>query len=130
MEQDACWMTIFGNEMGGCCLSVSPRDYGRYALFFLDGAKSVVAPEWTKQATTATPFQKVGGDPVIAETVRRGGYGYQWWIGPGGTFFAAGVFGQHIQFFPAEKLIVVSRSAWAAGSSRIDNWLPDKGCFK
>ena len=78
----------------------------------------MVAPEWTKQATTATPFPKVGGDPVIAETVRRGGYGYQWWIGPGGTFFATGIFGQHIQFFPAEKLIVVSMSAWPAWDDR------------
>ena len=44
--------------------------------------------------------------------VKRGGYGYQWWIGPGDTFFASGLFGQHIQFFPSEKLIVVSLSAW------------------
>lgn len=26
--------------------------------------------------------------------------------------FATGIFGQHIQFFPSEKLIVVSMSAW------------------
>ena len=97
---------------GGCCLNVSLRDYGRYALFFLNGAKPVVAPEWTKQATTSTPFRKVGGIPEIAETVKRGGYGYQWWIGPGDTFFATGIFGQHIQFSPSEKLIVVSLSAW------------------
>lgn len=55
MERDAYWMTSGGNEMGGCCLSVSLRDYGRFALFFLNGAKSVVAPEWTKPATTGFP---------------------------------------------------------------------------
>jgi CubicO group peptidase (beta-lactamase class C family) len=54
----------------------------------------------------------VGGLPEIAELWKRGGDGYQWWIGPSGTFFATGIFGQHIQFFPAEKLIVVSLSAW------------------
>jgi len=114
MEQDAYWMTSGGNEMGGCCLSASLRDYGRFALFFLNGAKPVVAPEWTSQSTTAAPFRKVGGDPVIVEILKRGGYGYQWWIGPGNTFFATGIFGQHIQFFPSEKLLVVSLSAWPA----------------
>ena len=64
MEQDAYWITSGdGQEMGGCCLSISLRDYGRYALFFLGGAKSVVAPDWTRQAITATPFLKVGGCP-------------------------------------------------------------------
>ena len=64
MEQDAYWITSGdGKEMGGCCLSISLRDYGRYALFFLGGAKSVVAPDWTRQATTATPFLNWGGCP-------------------------------------------------------------------
>ena len=113
MEQDAYWITSGdGNEKGRCCLSISLRDYGRYALFFLRGAKSVVASDWARQATTATPFPKVGGNPTTVKEVKRGGYGYQWWIGPGDTFFATGIFGQHIQFFPSEKLIVVSLSAW------------------
>jgi CubicO group peptidase (beta-lactamase class C family) len=57
MEHDAYWITSSdGNEIGGCCLSISLRDYGRYALFFLNGAKSVVASDWARQATTATPF--------------------------------------------------------------------------
>jgi len=108
MEHDAYWMmSADGNEMGGCCLSVSLRDYGRFALFFLNGAKSVVAPDWTSQATT--PFSS-GSTPASDLP----GYGYQWWTGPGGTYFANGIFGQHIQFFPSERLIVISLSAWSA----------------
>ena len=62
MEHDAYWITSGdGKEIGGCCLSVSLRDYGRYALFFLNGAKSVVASDWARQATTATSFPKLGG---------------------------------------------------------------------
>jgi CubicO group peptidase (beta-lactamase class C family) len=103
MERDAFWMTSTdGYEMGGCCLSVTLRDYGRFAHFFLNGAKGVVPPDWTRQATTPTPFST---DP-------RGGYGYQWWTGNNGTFFASGIFGQHIDFYPDKKLIVVSLSAW------------------
>lgn len=113
MEHDAYWITSADDkEIGGCCLSISLRDYGRYAVFFLNGAKSVVASDWTRRATTATHFPNVAGNPAIAEAVKRGGYGYQWWIGPGDTFFAEGIFGQHIQFFPSEKLIVVTLSAW------------------
>jgi CubicO group peptidase (beta-lactamase class C family) len=109
VEQDAYWMTSTdGLEMGGCCLSVSLRDYGRFALFFLNGAKSVVPPAWPKQATTPTSFSKD----------ERGGYGYQWWTGPDNTFFASGIFGQHIQFYPAEKLIIVSLSAWPMATDR------------
>lgn len=103
MEHDAFWVTSPDErEVGGCCLSVSLRDYGRFAQFFLNGARGAVAPDWTRQATTPTPYSND----------ERGGYGYQWWTGPGGTFFASGIFGQHIQFFPAEKLIIVSLSAW------------------
>ena len=70
MEHDAYWMTSAdGNEIGGCCLSISLRDYGRYALFFLRGAKSVVASDWARQATTASPFRQVGGIPSMVELV-------------------------------------------------------------
>jgi len=55
----------------------------------------------------------------MAEQVKRGGYGHQWWIGPGNTFFAAGIFGQHIQSFPSEKLIVVSLSAWPTATDTV-----------
>src|SRR4051794_4947062 len=59
MERDAYWITnADGKEKGGCCLSVSLRNYGRFALFFLNGAKSIVAPDWTSRATTPTPLSE------------------------------------------------------------------------
>jgi CubicO group peptidase (beta-lactamase class C family) len=112
MERDAFWMLTDGNEMGGCCLSVSLRDYARFALFILNGGviggHPVVAPDWIQQATTPTEFSKT----------ERGGYGYQWWTGPGGIYYAQGIFGQQIVFYPAEKLIVVSLSAWPMATNR------------
>ena len=110
MEHDAFWM-VGGDdrEMGGCCLSVSLRDYGRFAMFVLNGAKPLVAPDWIKQATQPTPFS-------LNDAGR--GYGYQWWTGATGTFYATGIFGQHIQFFSDEKLIVVSMSAWPMATNQ------------
>jgi CubicO group peptidase (beta-lactamase class C family) len=113
MERDAYWMVNDGNEMGGCCLSVSLRDYGRFALFILNGGVAgghpVVGPDWIRQATTPTSF---------SQNENGRGYGYQWWTGPEGTYYAVGIFGQHIQFFPAEKLIVVSLGAWPMATNR------------
>jgi CubicO group peptidase (beta-lactamase class C family) len=41
------------------------------------------------------------------------GYGFQWWILPEGAYKASGIFGQSIYIDPAEKLIIVTNSAWA-----------------
>ena len=68
----------------------------------------MVNPDWIAQATHPSDFSKD----------ERGGYGYQWWTGPEGTFFATGIFGQHIQFFPDDKVIVVSLSAWPVATNR------------
>ena len=115
MEHDAFWMTSGdGLEMGGCCLSVSLRDYGRFGVFIQNGGvipgKQVFAPDWMEKATQPTPFS-------LNNDLGRG-YGYQWWTGAGGSFFATGIFGQHIQFFPDDKLIVVSLSAWPTATDR------------
>ena len=115
MEHDAFWMTSGdGLEMGGCCLSVSLRDYGRFALFIQNGGaiagKQVFALDWMPKATQPTPFS-------LNNDLGRG-YGYQWWTGAGGSFFATGIFGQHIQFFPDDKLIIISLSAWPTATDR------------
>ena len=40
MEGDAYWMVDrSGAEIAGCCLSATLRDYGRFALFFMRGAR-------------------------------------------------------------------------------------------
>jgi CubicO group peptidase (beta-lactamase class C family) len=101
-----------GHEQGGCCLSVSLRDYARVGQFILDGAKingkSIVPDEWIE---TATHKQADIGQPGA-------GYGYQWWTNDDGTFDARGIFGQFIHFDPARKLVVVINSAWPVATGR------------
>src|SRR5438477_316887 len=75
MEQDAIWIEdAAGHERGGCCMSMTLRDYGRLGLFMLEGGKAggrpVVPAGWVADATSAH--------------VQKHGYGFFWWMIPGG----------------------------------------------
>ncbi|HEY4029999.1 MAG TPA: serine hydrolase, partial [Caulobacteraceae bacterium] len=57
MEQDAIWMVDPGDqERGGCCMSMTLKDYGRIGQFILDGGvaggKTVLPDGWIEAATT------------------------------------------------------------------------------
>jgi len=110
MEQDAVWMTDpGGQERGGCCISMTLRDYGRMGLFIAEGGraggKQIVPPWWIGQATK----QEI---PLDAAKPNDGGYGYFWWIRPNGEYDAVGIFGQSVTTFKDEHLIIVVNSAW------------------
>jgi CubicO group peptidase (beta-lactamase class C family) len=111
MEADAFWQVDErGREIAGCCISARLRDYGRLALFVLDGGRAsgrqIVGPGWFAEATRAH-----------RELAPGRGYGYQWWTGPG-LFSAAGIFGQSIVLDPARRLAIVTLSAWPAATDR------------
>jgi CubicO group peptidase (beta-lactamase class C family) len=102
MERDAFWMTDqSGQEIGGCCLSVSLRDYARMGQLVLDGGKGIVPTGWFADATRAQ-----------VETSPAYGYGYQWWTYPNGYFGAQGIFGQSIFIDPAKKIVIAVSGAW------------------
>ena len=109
MEQDAIWMLDrAGEELGGCCISMTLRDYGRFGLFIMNGGvaggEQVVPTDFLVQATRSQV--KSDWDDY--------GYGFQWWIHPDGSAYEAiGIFGQSIYINPAERLIIVTNSAWA-----------------
>jgi CubicO group peptidase (beta-lactamase class C family) len=116
MERDAVWMTDpGGQERGGCCISMTLRDYGRVGLFIADGGvangKQVVPKGWVAEATKREITSK-----EINEG--QGGYGYFWWIRPNGAYEAVGIFGQSITTFPAEHLIIVQNAAWPAATGK------------
>ena len=108
MERDAVWMLDrAGEELGGCCISMTLRDYGRFGLFIMNGGvaggEQVVPTEFLAQATRSQVKSDFGNY----------GYGFQWWIHPDGASEASGIFGQSIYINPVEKLIIVTNSAWA-----------------
>lgn len=111
MEQQATWLlSKTGQEIGGCCVQASPRDYARMGQFILNGAmvngQSIVPDGWWAQATTK---QADIGTPGR-------GYGYQWWTYDDGSFTARGIFGQGIFIDPKRKLVIVSNANWGGGA--------------
>lgn len=116
MDQDAFWVVDAGSlERGGCCISLSLRDYGRVAQFVLGGGvaggKQVVPAWYLKEATSnrlAPPA--------------TGSYGYFWWVDGADAFSARGIYGQSIQVIPSERLVVVTNSAFpdAVGPAGIE----------
>jgi CubicO group peptidase (beta-lactamase class C family) len=112
MEQDAVWMVDASGkqERGGCCISMTLRDYGRVGQFILDGGKArgrqLVPAWWVAQAT--------------AKEIDNGsaGYGYFWWIRDNGSYEAVGIFGQSITTFRDDRLVVVINSAWPVATSK------------
>ncbi|WP_066796266.1 serine hydrolase domain-containing protein [Sphingomonas soli] len=102
MEQDAFWMVDpSGNEVSGCCLSVSLRDYARMGLLALEGGKGVVPANWFAESTRA--HADIGAPGY--------GYGYQWWTYPEERFGAQGIFGQTIRVDPKSKVVIAVSAA-------------------
>jgi CubicO group peptidase (beta-lactamase class C family) len=108
MEEDAVWMTdLADQERGGCCISMTLRDYGRVGQFILDGGvadgRHVVPAGFINDATSV---EIANGAPAPA------GYGYFWWIRSEDEYDAVGIFGQSISTFRKERLIIVQNAAW------------------
>ena len=114
MGRDAIWMTDpGGQERGGCCISMSLRDYGRVGLFIagdgIAGGKQITPPGYVADATRRE---------IDNGTPAPGGYGYFWWILENGGYSGLGIFGQSVTLFPKEHLIIVQNAAWPKAGSK------------
>lgn len=114
MAHDAVWMVNeAGVSPGGCCLSATLEDWGRFGQFILEGGKvngrALLPADWLPQATKT---QIDIGRPGM-------GYGYFWWTNADGTFDGKGIFGQMIHIDPARKLVVVALGAWTAAYDKV-----------
>jgi CubicO group peptidase (beta-lactamase class C family) len=111
MEQQATWLlSKTGQEISGCCIQAATRDFARFGLFILEGARvrgQGVLPEgWLAEATTTRTS--------IGQAAR--GYGYQWWTYADGSFAARGIFGQGLFIDPKRKIVIASNANWAGGA--------------
>jgi len=114
MEQEAIWLDDpAGAQHGGCCISMTLRDYGRFGQFILEGGKaggvSVLPAGWVADASAL--HVNFAGPSRPADAAGENGYGYFWWIIPGG-FAAEGVFGQQVFIYPKDRLVIAVNSAW------------------
>jgi CubicO group peptidase (beta-lactamase class C family) len=132
MEGEAFWNL---EAEGGSAFTASGfgatlRDYGRLALFVLEGAKmpdgTAMLPDgWMRESLVPSQASIDAGSP----------YGFQWWLhehegvvsnkigpasvelrGSGTVFYALGNAGQIILVNPAEETVVVKWAVWAAPS--------------
>jgi CubicO group peptidase (beta-lactamase class C family) len=114
MGQDAIWMVDPGGmERGGCCISMTLRDYGRVGQFILDGGvangKRILPRGWVADATRSH---------ITSEELKPGGYGYFWWIRGPQEYDALGIYGQSITTLPKDRVIVVVNSAWPKATGK------------
>jgi CubicO group peptidase (beta-lactamase class C family) len=116
MEQQATWiLSKTGKEISGCCIQAASRDFARFGLFILNGARangrddgpSIVPDGWLADATTTRVASRLPGL----------GYGYQWWTYADGSFAARGIFGQGIFIDPRRKLVIASNANWPGGAT-------------
>ena len=111
MEQQATWiLSRTGKEISGCCIQAATRDFARFGLFVLNGARvdgqSIVPDGWLAQATTGRTGIGVPGR----------GYGYQWWTYDDGSFSARGIFGQGLFIDPKRRIVIASNANWGEGA--------------
>ena len=111
MEQQATWiLSRTGQEISGCCLQAATRDFARFGLFLLDGARvdghGIVPEGWLAEATSRRTDIGVPGR----------GYGYQWWTFDDGSYTARGIFGQAIFIDPTRRLVIASNANWGGGA--------------
>jgi CubicO group peptidase (beta-lactamase class C family) len=107
MERDAIWMVDpAGHERGGCCMSMTLRDYARIGQFMLEGGvadgRAILPDRWAMEATT----------PQITNGTRERGYGYFWWLPVSGAYEARGIFGQSMTTWRDDRIIIVTNAAW------------------
>ena len=112
MEQQATWLlNRTGQEISGCCVQAASRDFARFGVFILNGAridgKSIVPDGWLLEATTTR-----------TDVGRPGrGYGYFWWTYADGSYAARGIFGQGLFIDPKRKLVIALNADWGRGAS-------------
>jgi CubicO group peptidase (beta-lactamase class C family) len=107
MEADASWIVDkAGIERGGCCLSITLRDYARFGMFMDEGGRAggvdVLPDGWIHEAWTPQPSEP------NKYTV---GYGYYWQIRQDGGYEAVGAYGQSVTVYPKEHLVIAVNSA-------------------
>jgi CubicO group peptidase (beta-lactamase class C family) len=139
MQQQATWiLSKTGEEIGGCCIQAATRDFARFGLFILNGARANAPAGGVGAGVPAGgvgaggPAGGVGasGQSIVpdgwlgeatsqrADTGRPGqGYGYQWWTNADGSFSARGIFGQGIFIDPRRRIVVAVNSNWRGGAS-------------
>ena len=106
MEFDAYWAldSDYSQELGGCCINATLRDYARIGLFAL---KNGVLPDGRNTLPNDWMIKSTKPSPGFSY------YGYQWWLAGFGykSYYADGIFGQFIWVDPDSRTVIAMHSA-------------------
>lgn len=115
VESDAYWTLSNDKELAMGGLSISLRDYARFAKLYLNNGKinkeQIIPKDWIKDSMDISEqYSKPGANNDSYNAI---GYGYQWWIPEGNEmeFLAIGVYSQWVYVNPAKDVIIVKTSA-------------------
>ena len=115
VEKNAFWTLSNDKELAMGGLSISLRDYARFARLYLNNGmvnnEQIIPKEWVKDSMDiSADYAKPGANNDSYNAI---GYGYQWWIPEGNEdeFLAIGVYSQWIYVNRAKNIIIVKTSA-------------------
>ncbi|MGL4344019.1 MAG: serine hydrolase domain-containing protein [Cellulosilyticaceae bacterium] len=114
-ERNAFWTLSNQKELAMGGLSISLRDYARFAKLYLNHGQwegeQIIPEDWVQASTDiSAPYAQPGANN---DTYNAIGYGYQWWVPEGdeGEFLAIGVYSQWIYVNRARQIVIVKTSA-------------------
>jgi CubicO group peptidase (beta-lactamase class C family) len=118
MEDDGFWLLdAQGREMAFGGINLTPRDFAKLGeLYRLGGnwnGHQILPEAWVQASVTPDAPHVQWGQPVIAGIQLPEGYGYQWWLSPGGLgqYSAVGVYNQWVYVSPQDHVTIVKLSA-------------------
>ena len=118
MESDGYWLLdATGREMAFGGVNLTARDFAKLGeLYRLGGrwnGRQVVPADWVAASIVPDAPHLEWGRPVIAGEALPDGYGYQWWLIPGGLdqYSAIGVYNQWVFVSPRDGVTIVKLSA-------------------
>lgn len=104
-----------GTELANGGLSISLRDYARFARLYLHegnwNGEQLLPRDWIRDSLDiSADYSKPGANNDGYNAI---GYGYQWWVPEGdqGEFMAIGVYGQFLYVNPEQNVIIVKVNA-------------------
>ncbi len=118
MEHDGYWLLDdTGREMAYGGVNLTARDFAKLGELYRNGGvlngRQVVPAEWVAASVRPDAPHVEWGRPVIAGGTLADGYGYQWWLMPGGLdqYSAVGVYNQWVYVSPRDRVTIVKLSA-------------------
>ncbi len=113
-----------GINPGGNGLSCRTSDLVRFGAVHLQGGKwegrRLLPASWVDAATaSAVPDVPWDGAEQHLPGAPPQGYGFQWWTGPAGAYYAAGLFGQYTVVLPDANAVVAITAAVSQHDRRL-----------